>query len=159
MPGSHPRLAAVAAALSLAIGAAGCGEDDSDEKAPAACLTESAGYVRALEAAPGEVRLEGEVPVSDCLTPAQAGGELALIGEEMIEAATLLNAQARRNPTGPEAVQLGYLVGAVERGADDIHTDLVRRINSAARFGPDGLLPAEFERTFGQGYAAGRETG
>ena len=33
-------------------------------------------------------------------------------------------------------------------------------LNSAARFSPDGSLPpAEFERTFGRGYAAGLESG
>ena len=34
-----------------------------------------------------------------------------------------------------------------------------RRLNTAARFSPDGLLPPEFERTFGEGYAAGLESG
>lgn len=147
-------LAAAVAAAALA----GCSSDE-DEQAPAACLTDGAGYIRALDAAPDEVRLEGDTPISDCLTPAQGGGELAQVGGEMIAAATVLNGEARKDPTGPAALQLGYLVGAVERGAEGIHADLVRRINSAARFGPDGLLPAEFERTFGQGYQAGNESG
>lgn len=137
---------------------AGCSSGSSD-KAPAACLTGSDQYVQALTAAPGDVRLEGDTPISDCLTTDQGGGELAQIGKEMIAAATVLNGEARKDPTGPAAVQLGYLVGAVERGASDIHADLIRRINSAARFSPEGLLPAEFERTFGQGYAAGKESG
>ncbi len=77
----------------------------------------------------------------------------------MIAAATDLNAAAQEDPTGPEALQLGRLVGAVERGSEGIHADLVRRLNSAARFSPEGLLPAEFERTFGDGYAAGLESG
>jgi hypothetical protein len=78
----------------------------------------------------------------------------------MIAAATDLNGDARGDPTGPAAVQLGFLVGAIERGADSIHADLVRRVNSAARFSPGGgLLPAEFERTFGQGYSAGLDSG
>jgi hypothetical protein len=115
--------------------------------------------VRALAAAPGEVRLEGDTPISDCLVPEQEGGDLAGVGQEMVKAATDLNAAARRDPTGREAVQLGYLIGAVERGAEGIHADLVRRINAAARFSPQGLLPAEFERTFGPGYRAGLESG
>ena len=44
----------------------------------------------------------------------------------MIAAATTLNAQAREEPTSLAAVQLGYLVGAVEKGSEGIHADLVR---------------------------------
>jgi hypothetical protein len=146
----------VAAATALALGA--CGSDD-DPDLPAACLGEASTYTQALRAAPQEVRLDGETPISECLTPDQDGGQLATVGRQMVVAATTLNGEARRDPSGPEAIQLGYLVGAIERGAEGIHADLVRRVNSAARFGPDGLLPAEFERTFGQGYAAGLESG
>jgi hypothetical protein len=154
-----PRAITLAAcALACALGA-GCSDSGEDELAPSACLAGSTAYMRALESAPGEVLLEGEDPISDCLTPEQEGGQLASIGQEMIAAATELNAAAQENPTGPEALRLGYLVGAVERGAEGIHADLVRRLNTAARFSPDGLLPPEFERTFGQGYAAGLESG
>jgi hypothetical protein len=156
---SHLRGAGLSLALLVLFAVlAGCGSEPSD-RAPSACLTGSAQYVAALKAAPGDVRLQGETPISDCLTTDQGGGELAQIGQEMVAAATVLNGEARKDPTGPAAVQLGYLVGAVERGASGIHADLVRRINSAARFSPGGLLPAEFERTFGQGYAAGKESG
>jgi hypothetical protein len=138
----------------------GCSSSE-DEETPTACLGEGASYRQALAAAPGEVSFEGGTRISDCLVPEQEGGELARTGEPMIEAATALNAEARADPTGPAAIQLGYLVGAVERGSEGIHEDLVRRLNSAARFSPKGagLLPAEFERTFGQGYAAGLESG
>jgi hypothetical protein len=149
-------LAAALAAAVVALGA--CGSDDESDVA-SACLGDASSYTQALRAAPEQVRLDGETPISECLTPDQEGGQLATIGREMVVVATALNADARRDPTGPEAVQLGYLVGAIERGAEGIHADLVRRVNSAARFGPDGLLPAEFERTFGQGYAAGLESG
>ena len=45
-------------------------------------------------------------------------------------------------------------------GADSIHTDLVRRLNSSARFSETGgALPASFERAFGRGYAAGQRSG
>jgi hypothetical protein len=138
---------------------AGCESTEEEEEAPAACLSAGPEYVRALEAAPGQVRLEGDTPISDCLVANQQGGELGQVGRQMIAAATTLNARARRDPTGPEAVQLGYLIGAVQRGADSIHADLVRRLDAAARFSPSGLLPPEFERTFGTGFAAGREGG
>jgi hypothetical protein len=60
-------------------------------------------------------------------------------------------------------VDLGYLVGAVQRGASEtggIHADLVRRLDAAARFSEGGKpLPVSFERAFGQGYAAGQREG
>jgi hypothetical protein len=148
-------LAAAAIAASLM---PGCG-NDGDEGTPPACLGTPADYTAALAAAPGEVLLQGETPISECLTSDQEGGQLAAAGKSMIAAATTLNADAREDPTGPAAVQLGYLVGAIERGSEGIHADLVRRVNSAARFSPEGLLPPEFERTFGEGYAAGLESG
>ena len=148
-------LAALAAAALLA---AGCSKSEPEDT-PSACLAGTEAYLTALEAAPGEVRLEGETPISDCLVPEPTTGDLSEAGRQMVEAATELNAAARRDPTGPEALQLGYLIGAVERGADSAHADLVLRLNSAARYSPQGLLPAAFERTFGQGYEAGLESG
>lgn len=156
-----PRRLAAPTALALACLAllgAGCSKDE-DEAAPSACVGGTDAYLAALETAPGEVRLDGDVPISDCLTPEQEGGQLATIGSQMVAAATTLNKAVQQNPTGPEAVQLGYLVGAVERGAEGIHADLVRRLNAAARYSPEGLLPAEFEGTFGEGYNAGLESG
>lgn len=149
-------LTVVAAAVVL-IG--GCGNEQNDE-APAACLAGNQAYLRSLESAPAPVRLAGTTPISDCLVAEQDAGQLASIGQEMIVAATKLNAEARRDPAGPAPLELGYLLGAVSKGADAIHTDLVRRLNSAARFSQTGgTLPATFERAFGRGYAAGRQTG
>jgi hypothetical protein len=92
--------------------------------------------------------------------PEQSQGQLASIGEEMIVAATKLNAESRRDPSGKAPVELGYLLGAASKGADPIHTDLVRRLNSSAHFSESGgALPASFERGFGRGYQAGRSSG
>jgi hypothetical protein len=149
-------IALLAAAAILA--AAGCGAKKND-LAPAACLATNEGYLRALERAPGEVRLGGSTPISACLVPEQDGGQLANIGEPMIVAATKLNAQARHG-SAAATLQLGYLIGAVSKGASSIHTDLVRRLNSAARFSETGgALSASFERAFGRGYAAGHTSG
>jgi hypothetical protein len=160
MPSSAHR-ARTAAALGLACAglALGACSSDSDEELPTACLADSDAYVAALATAPDQVRLQGETPISDCLLPDQEGGQLATVGQQMVAAATDLNVAAQDDPEGPEAIWLGYLVGAIERGAEGIHADLVRRVNSAARFSADGLLPASFERTFGEGYAAGLESG
>ena len=145
------------AAVALAL-LAGCGAKKNDV-APAACLVTNNGYLRALERAPGSVRLAGTTPISDCLVPDQDAGQLANIGREMIVAATKLNLQARAG-SETATVQLGYLIGAVAKGADPIHTDLVRRLNSAARFSrTGGTLSARFERAFGRGYAAGHSSG
>ena len=153
----QPIALTVVAAAILLIG--GCGNKQNDE-APAACLAGNQTYLRSLERAPAPVRLAGTTPISDCLVPEQDAGQLASIGQEMIVAATKLNAEARRDPAGPAPLELGYLLGAVSKGADPIHTDLVRRLNSAARFSQTGgTLPASFERAFGRGYAAGRQSG
>jgi hypothetical protein len=149
-------IALVAAAVVVAV--AGCGAKKND-LAPAACLVTNHGYLRALERAPGEVRLAGTTPISACLVSEQDAGQLANVGHEMIIAATKLNAEARQG-SDPATLQLGYLIGAVAKGADAIHTDLVRRLNSAAQFSQTGgTLPASFQRAFGRGYAAGHSSG
>jgi hypothetical protein len=149
-------VALTAAAIALV---AGCG-NNQDDQAPASCLVGNEDYLNALQRAPAPVLLGSTTPISDCLVPEQEGGQLATIGEEMVVAATKLNNEARRDPGGPAPVELGYLLGAVSKGADPIHTDLVRRLNSSAHFSESGgALPASFERGFGRGYEAGQESG
>lgn len=146
-----------AAALALV----GC--SDSDAETPSECFASADAYLAALEEAPGEVRLEGTTAISECLTEEQDEGTLGSVAEPLIAAATKLNAAARRDPGGEATVRLGYLVGAVQEGAattGGIHEDLVIRLDTAARFN-DGAKPlsAEFERAFGEGYAAGQASG
>jgi hypothetical protein len=149
----------IAAALLLAA----CGSDDQTPSTPLACKSDEATYTQALAGAPDEVLLEGETPISDCIVSDQGTGDLSDVGAIMVTVATRLNTEAQKDPGGEAALQLGYLVGSVEEGASGtagVHTDLVRRINAAARYSSDGgTLPAEFERTFGEGYAAAREAG
>jgi hypothetical protein len=145
-----------------AMSVAGCGSD-GDTSTPAACLAPKAGYLKALQSAPGEVRLAGETPISDCFSGTQGAGDQAQVGGTVVSVATELNAAARRDPGGHDSVMLGYLAGAVHEGASHssgIATDLVRRLDAAARFNPGaGTLGAAFERAFGKGYAAGQEGG
>ena len=149
-------IALVAAAVGVALG--GCGAKKND-LAPAACLAPTDAYLSALERAPAEVRLAGSIRISECLVPEQGGGQLFNVGQPMVEAATQLNFRGRHG-SDAAALQLGYLIGAVSKGADTIHTDLVRRLNSAAQFSPTGTtLPASFQRAFGRGYAAGHTSG
>jgi hypothetical protein len=155
----------VRAALALVVAAtvlgAGCGKQE--DSAPVACLEGPNAYVAALASAPGVVRLGGETPISDCLTANQTGGDLANVGGAMVEAATRLNAEARAEPGGDANLQLGYLLGAAQRGADStegIHTDLIRRLAVAARYAPGkDPLPPVYLRTYRQGYDAGHTRG
>jgi len=156
------RKALSAAAAVLAVGVAACG-GSSEEATPVACLAAADAYVEALSAAPASVLIDGETPISGCLISGQAVGAQNAVGIATVEAATKLNAEARRRPDGQAAVQLGYLIGAIQQGASEtggIHTDLVRRLDAAGRFNPGGEpLSAAIERELGRGYAAGQTTG
>ncbi|HSR94010.1 MAG TPA: hypothetical protein VLK56_04010 [Solirubrobacterales bacterium] len=152
-------LAAIVSTVALL--AAGCGSPD--DATPVACLDGAGAYLGALDGAPGQVELSGEVPISDCLAENQAGGELATVGAAMLTAATRLNAEARRQPGGIANVQLGYLLGAAQRGADGsegIHDELIRRLSAAARYSPHGRpFPAAFREAYRRGYDAGHARG
>jgi hypothetical protein len=149
------------AVLSLGLFAAGCG--GPDDSTPIACLDGSGAYLGALGDAPGEIRLSGEVPISECLAENQTAGDLATVGAAMLSAATRLNAEARAAPGGPANFQLGYLLGAAQRGADGtegIHAELIRRLSAAARYSPDNRpLPPTFLHAYRSGYSAGNEHG
>jgi hypothetical protein len=153
--------AALAACCLALLPASGCGS--TDEETRVACLDGAGAYIGALDDAPGEVKLSGEVPISDCLVENQKGGELATVGEAMVLAATRLNAQARQDPGGKSTLELGYLLGAAKRGAEDtngIHAELIRRLSFAARYNPENRpLPPSFLRTYRQGFDAGQARG
>lgn len=155
------RLLPIALGLSAVLFASGCGS--TDDGTPVACLNGSAAYVRALEAAPGEVRLAGEVPVSDCLAENQQAGDLATVGDALLGAATELNGRARAEAGGNATVRLGYLIGAAQAGAegtDGIHAELMRRLIAAATYSPDDqVLTKEFERAYREGFDAGLARG
>jgi hypothetical protein len=155
--------AALTAALFLVVIATGCGSGGGGSPTPSACLGSVSSYLGALKEAPGPVRLGGDTAISDCFSDAQASGEFADVGQTIIKAATQLNASARQDGGGDAAVELGYLDGAVRRGAQNTagaSVDLVRRVESAARFTPGGGSPgAAFERAYGKGYAAGESSG
>jgi hypothetical protein len=104
------------------------------------------------------VRLGGDTPISSCFT----GAESPDVAQTAVKAATVLNGRARRDPGGQAAVSLGYLDGAIHAGTAHVpsEADLVRRIDTAARYNPHGgSIGAAFERAFGKGYAAGEATG
>jgi hypothetical protein len=146
----------------LALGVlAGCGSTDGST--PVACLEGEGAYLRALDAAPGEVQLGGGTLISECLAENQKGGDLATVGTALVAVATKLNTQARAEPGDEANLQLGYLLGAAERGAsqtDGIHVELIRRLTAAARYSPDNRPPpAAFLRVYREGFDAGQTGG
>jgi hypothetical protein len=155
------RLRPIALFVPLALFAASCG--GPDDTTPVACLGGAPAYLRALEAAPGEVELAGSTPISECLAENQTGGDLATVGTAMLRAAIELNAEARAEPGGAANLELGYLLGAARRGAErteGIHAELLRRLSAAARYSPgDRPLPATFRRAYREGFDAGQAHG
>lgn len=149
------------AALLLAASAIGCGQQS--DSTPAACLEGSGAYLVALHGAPGAAHLSGGVPISDCLAENQKAGDLATVGTALVEAATRLNSEARADPGGAANVQLGYLLGAAQRGAgrtDGIHAELIRRLAVAARYSPENRpLPPAFTHAYREGFDAGEARG
>lgn len=157
------RPSCVAAAIAGALVLAGCGSSDTPDT-PAACLAPASAYVEALRSAPNDVRLAGGTPISDCLVDEQAAGQLETVGKSMVDAANELNREALRTRDPDGFVQLGYLAGAVERGADEtggIHRDLVLRVESAAGYTGAGAprLPASLRQAFAYGRGAGLDQG
>ncbi len=140
---------------------AGCGSTDSST--PVACREGSKVYLAALADAPGAVKLRGETPIGWCLVENQSGGDIATVGTTMVAVTTRLNAEARAHPGSDANVQLGYLLGAAQRGAertDGIHAELLRRLSAAARYSPDNRpLPATFLEAYQRGFDAGEAGG
>ena len=155
------RVATALAVLLTVLALAACGKQE--DSTPVACLQGKEIYLAALADAPGTVKLAGDTPISECLAENQPGGELATVGEAMVETATELNGEARDVPTSAAAGQLGYLIGAAQRGADStegIHADLLRRLTVAARYAPgrEPLSPA-FLGAYREGFDAGHARG
>jgi hypothetical protein len=93
-----------------------------------ACL--DGNVTKALARAPGEVRVQG-TRLSDCFTRAADPGEVQQVGAVFLTAAERLAPKARSNPHSPEALQLGYLIGAMRHGTSrtqGIHYETRRRI-------------------------------
>jgi hypothetical protein len=149
------------ACLLAALAVAGCG--GGSESTPVACLGGAGAYLDALGEAPGEVKLDGETPISGCLAKNQKAGDLATVGTALVVAATKLNAAARAEPGGAANLQLGYLLGAAQRGAErtqGIHAELLRRLAVAARYSPDNRpLSSLFLSTYRHGHDAGNARG
>ncbi|HTU15544.1 MAG TPA: hypothetical protein VMF31_10125 [Solirubrobacterales bacterium] len=155
------RLSALALTIACAVLVTACGETDTET--PAGCFVPAASFASSLRQAPGEVLLDAEVPISGCLVRNQKEGDLLNFGETAVKVATETGAAiSEPGPDGIKAaIDAGYLLGAIEKGAEDsegIHSTLVERVRSAATNGLDGA--SEFKRShFEAGREAGRDIG
>jgi hypothetical protein len=126
MAGRGAHLAAIPALL-----LAGCGSQPAP--LPAACVGEPAAILRALERVPAAATLADGTPLSRCVRLARGDGELQELGVSLMQAADGLRAPAAADPV--VALHLGYLVGAVRRGAaatPGIAAQLARRVEQVA---------------------------
>ena len=130
---------------------AGCGSNGS-EKLPAPCSDGPEPVLKALAAAPGAVAMDG-TPISRCFNRGASGDDEQILGTGLVGAAQQLADGARTDPR--TALQLGYLVGAAERGAkrNGLGAEIVRRLQAeAAAAAPN---PKAFDRGRRAGLAGG----
>ena len=135
------------ALIALGLALAGCARDDGEADLPDACGSDAAVFADALHAAPSPVRVAG-VPLADCLARDASAGEVQAVGATFLEAAQRLGREG-------DAAGLGYLVGALRRGAKEsqgIHLELVRRVEQEA-------APFARSAAFERGLRAGRTSG
>jgi hypothetical protein len=106
----------------------GCGSEPS-HTVPAACTAGPAALERALARAPEDVTLGGTRP-SACFVRGGEPGGVQSLGLTFLPATEDLGSEARANPSGPAALRLGFLIGAVRRGTarGGVYAELVRRI-------------------------------
>jgi hypothetical protein len=144
-------------ALLIAVGvlAAGCGRTMGSDSAPVACTGGSPGtrvssLKAALAHAPAPVRLQDGTSISDCLAHDAGSGDIQEVGS------MLLTVTQNLVDGGANLVQLGYLSGAVHRGAakaQGVDGEIERRI--------DQELSAvnQADPAFQRGERAGRANG
>jgi hypothetical protein len=127
------RLRLALAALA-AVGTGACGHGP---QLAGACRTGGQSAVLgALRTAPDRALLPGGTRLSDCVRAATSPGDLPLVGMALTDAGDRLARRAARDPG--DALRLGFLQGAAERGArstDGIADELVNRLAH--------LLPAD----------------
>jgi hypothetical protein len=148
----RPMLRRLLAGVATLAALAGCGSGEED--LPVAC-TEGEDAVRsALRDAPGKVRME-RTPLSRCLSGAPGGDQVQIVGTAFVESASALATEARRNPEGRSALELGYLVAAAHRGGSNqgVHSELLRRLDQEAAAIEDR------SRAFRRGQRAGQTGG
>jgi hypothetical protein len=144
------------AIAALAVAAlVGCGDDE--DPLPAACTTGVRATVKALAAAPAQVRLDGDTRISTCVERARRDAEIQEVGAIFTRVADELAGALPGSDRA--AVQLGYLIGAAREGGRNtsgIHEELIRRLEQTP--GLDGAPPARRD-AFRRGEKAGESSG
>ena len=138
----------------LLVVCAGCA--NHDVTVPAACLDGPVPIRSALKQAPGDVRIQGKVKISGCFKGAANAADVQNVGSSFLAATEDLTQRVRREPRSHAAVELGYLLGAVRRGAGTdggVHYESERRIEQELHGAPTSTPQ------FRQGLAAGRRSG
>ncbi|MDQ4144991.1 MAG: hypothetical protein M3198_14875 [Actinomycetota bacterium] len=144
-------LVVLATRIPLIVAVAG----DKEPPMPAACKSGPGAVRSALASAPRPVALQG-APLSACLSRTSSAAEVQQVGGDFLVVASGLAPQATRRPASRSATELGYLVGAVRKGAaatQGIHVEMVRRLEQEA-VGVEGRSAA-----FRAGERAGRTSG
>ena len=151
----------------LALPFAGCGSG-AGIPTPPACLTTPEIWMTALAEAPDQVLIEGDSKISECLPADQTAAQQEEVGRTAVEVASRLATFTKASGKDGDyessveaALMAGYLVGALEKAAEEsegIHATLVSRVEAAATNGLQGASP-KIRRTYEKGYEAGRETG
>ncbi len=134
---------AVAVAVAGALVLGGCGKRDPPP-VPTACVGEPAALLAALGRAPRAVTLTDGTRLSRCVSTANSDGDLQSVGIAFGRVADTLRARAEHEPAA--ALRLGYLAGAVRRGArrapGAIADQLARRMTQLATLSPGASAAA-----------------
>jgi hypothetical protein len=151
-------VAAVSCTLAVlgAVLLAGCGEQR--EAVAPACFGPPASLLSTLRAGP-PIALDGETRLSSCVSSARSDGDLQSLGLLFVRVADVLRAEAGSDPDA--AFALGYLAGAVTRGATGssgaIAAQLARRVEQVSTLDP-GAGTASVA-ALARGRSAGRRDG
>ncbi len=140
----------------LALTLAGCGAS-VNQPVPAACLGTPQDVTGALVGAPGHVALTEGTQLSRCVARATSDGDLQNLGTVLSGAADAL--AARMPHDSRAALRLGFLIGAVRRGAmhtQGVSAELVRRLEQSGRM---DAPPPSVEAALRRGLSAGQDHG
>ena len=150
----------------ILVAIAGC-SDGRKISTPPACLAAPEFWLTALSNAPEKVVIEESASISECLPEKQTVANQEEVGRTAVIVASSLAASIKgepraggesNSPTAEEAALMaGYLVGALEKGANEsggIHDVMVTRVEAAATNGLDAAGPAARQQ-----YEEGRDAG
>ncbi len=157
------RSLAIVCALLAGVLATGCRDDTDDAALPGPCV-EARAVRAALAAAPAPVHLPDGTRLARCVELARSDSELTSLGVVLTGVADGLAdvalADAALAGRTAAATELGYLIGAAQRGSrrgQGIQVELARRLEGAARR-IDGTAPA-IDAALRRGAAAGEQAG